>query len=243
MVAKEYMNFEPKTKIPVAEFTAQQREQRISLTHENCLSVENALREYERLCYLTKIGEGRQLPGKLRKLEDAVRCLKNNIEAIRDEEGYIWEYLLDQSEANLGGLEQLLVQCEALNSKIPKRDKKQIKAQLLNRLLNRLAEIYTTATGKPARISKGAPTKHDPYPGGRGGRFAQFLRAAVKYLPDECRPAEKTIRGIGSRFDRMKQEEKAGKTISPNWIGLPYPALARSNWKENQFRRVAGKRP
>jgi hypothetical protein len=57
----------------------------------HCLAVENALKEYERLGYLTEIGEGKQLPPKLRKLEDAIRCLKTSIEAVHEEEGHIWE--------------------------------------------------------------------------------------------------------------------------------------------------------
>jgi hypothetical protein len=243
MVAKEYANFEPRTKIPEDEFIAQLAERGIKLESRHCLAVENTLKEYERFCYLTKLGEGKQLPPKLRKLADAIRCLKISIEAVREEEGYIWEYLIDKSNAELRRLEQLLEQCEKLNREVPRRTAAQIRASLLNRLVNRLADIYTAATGKPATISKGAPTKKDPYPGGRGGRFPQFLREALKYLPDECRPAEKTIRGIGSRFERMKQEKKAGKVISPNWIGLPYPGLAKPNWRESAFRRITSKRP
>ena len=243
MVAKEYADFEPKTTIPAAEFIAQQEQRNITLRPRDCIAVENALKEYERFCYLTGIGEGKQLPPKLRKLEDAIKCLKMSIEAVREEEGYIWEYLLDKSNAEIRRLGQLLEQCEKLNREVPTRTAAQIKASLLNRLVNNLAEIYTAATGKRATISKGAPTKRDPFLGGRGGRFPQFLREALKYLPDECKPAEKTIRGIGSRFERMKQEKKAGKVISPNWIGLPYPGLAQPNWKDHYFRRITSKRP
>ena len=243
MVANEYADFEPKTTIPAAEFIADQEQRNITLRPRDCIAVENALKEYERFCYLTKIGEGKQLPPKLRKLEDAIRCLKTSIEAVREEEGHPWEYLIDKSDAKLSRLEQLLEQCEKLNREVPRRSAAQIKASLLNRLVNKLAEIYTAATGNRATISKGAPTKRDAFPGGRGGRFPQFLRAALHYLPDECRPAEKTVRGIGSRFERMKQEKKAGKMISPNWIGLPYPGLAQPNWKDHYFRRITGKRP
>jgi hypothetical protein len=243
MVAKEYADFEPKTTIPAAEFIAQQEQRNITLRPRDCIAVENALKEYERFCYLTRIGEGKQLPPKLRKLEDAIKCLQMSIEAVREEEGYIWEYLLDKSNAEIRRLGQLLEQCEKLNREVPRRTATQIRAALLNRLVNKLAEIYTAATGKRATISKGAPTKRDPFLGGRGGRFPQFLREALKYLPDECKPAEKTIRGIGSRFERMKEEKKAGKVISPNWIGLPYPGLAKPNWKESAFRRITSKRP
>jgi hypothetical protein len=243
MVGKEYANFEPRTEIPEDEFITQLAERGIKLESRHCLAVENTLKEYERFCYLTGIGEGKQLPPKLRKLEDAIKCLKMSIEAVREEEGYIWEYLLDKSNAEIRRLGQLLEQCEKLNREVPRRTAAQIRASLLNRLVNKLAEIYTAATGKRATISKGAPTKRDPFLGGRGGRFPQFLREALKYLPDECKPAEKTIRGIGSRFERMKEEKKAGKVISPNWIGLPYPGLAKPNWKESAFRRITSKRP
>jgi hypothetical protein len=240
MVSNEYSDFEPKTKIPAEEFIARMRERRINLTEQDCRSVEHALKEYERFSFLIKIGEGHQLAPKLRKLEDAVTCLTRSIEAVREEEGYIWEDLVFKSGARIDGLGQLLEQCRKLNGEIPKRSKAQIKAFFLNRFLNKLANIYTAATGNRATISKSGGVR---YPGGRGGRFAQFARAALKYLPDDSRPAEKTISGIGSRFLRMADDRKAGKVIPPNWIGLPYSPLAKPNWKQNQLRRLTGKRP
>jgi hypothetical protein len=243
MVVKEYANFEPKTKIPEADFFAEQEKGGIKFSKQHCLAVENALKEYERFCYLTKMGEGQALPAKLRKLEDTLRCMITSVDAVSEEEGNIWEDLLYKSDAKISSLERLLDECEKLNRKIPKLTKPQRRKRLLNRLVSNLANIYTAATGKRATISKGAPSKRDPFLGGRGGRFPLFLRTAVKYLPDECRPADKTITGIASRFERMKKEEKAGRAISPNWIGLPYPGLARPNWKESVFRRLTGKRP
>ena len=121
MVAKEYADFEPKTTIPAAEFIARQEQRNITLRPRDCIAVENALKEYERFCYLTGIGEGKQLPPKLRKLEDAIKCLKMSIEAVREEEGYIWEYLLDKSNAEIRRLGQLLEQCEKLNREVPRR--------------------------------------------------------------------------------------------------------------------------
>ena len=131
-------------------------------------------------------------------------------------------------------------QCRKLNGEIVERSSAEIKAFFLNKLLNRLANIYTAATGRRATISKSGGVL---YPGGRGGRFAQFARAALKYLPDKSRPADKTISGIGSRFLRMEDDRKAGKVIPPNWIGLPYSPLAKPNWKQNQLRQLTGKRP
>jgi hypothetical protein len=243
MVAKKYADFEPRTKIEVDKFIAQQRERGVKLDPKHCRAVENALKEYERLHFLVEIGEGKQLPTKLLKLEGALRCLKASISAVREEEGYLWEHLLDKSDAQIGGLQDMLKATETLNKSIPRYTAPQKRARLLNRLTRKLADIYTEATGKPATTSKGVPSKRDPFLGGRGGRFPQFLRAALSCLPDERRPAEKTIRGIGSRFERINADDKAGKTISPNWIGLPYPALALPNWKRNFIRQRTGKRP
>lgn len=240
MVAKEYADFEPKTQIAPEGFIAQLKERGINLTEQHCRSVEAALKRYERFCYLTKIGEGKQLVPKLRNLEDAVRFLKKSIEAIQEEEGYVWEELVDKSGAQIAGLGELLEQCEQLNRQIPELTKAQI---ILNRLVTELEEIYVRATGKKATISKGTPTKRDPFTGGRGGRFAHFLRSALGYLPDEFRPTDKTLSGIGSRFTRIQTDRKAGKVNSPKWIGRPYPPLAQPNWKQNQLRRLTGKRP
>ena len=104
MVAREYADFEPKTKIPAEEFIARMRERRINLTEQDCRSVEHALKEYERFSFLTKIGEGKQLAPKLRKLEDAASCLKRSIEAVREEEGYIWEELVLKAGCRLMAL-------------------------------------------------------------------------------------------------------------------------------------------
>ena len=243
MVAREYADFEPKTNVPAEDFIARLKGRGINLTEQHCRSVEAALKRYERFCYLTKIGEGKQLVPKLRNLENAVRCLKMSIDAVREEEGYVWEELVDKSGAQIEGLGELLEQCEQLNRQIPKRTKAQIKAFFLNRLVTELEKIYVRATGKTATISKGTPTKRDPFTGGRGGRFAHFLRSALTYLPDEFRPTGKTISGLGSRFTRIEIDRKAGKVISPKWIGLPYSPLAKPDWKENQFRRLTGKRP
>ena len=77
MVAKEYANFEPRTKIPEDEFITQLTERGIKLESRHCLAVENTLKEYERFCYLTKLGEGKQLPPKLRKLEERHQMPEN----------------------------------------------------------------------------------------------------------------------------------------------------------------------
>jgi hypothetical protein len=227
----------------VDEFIARQAERNVKLTHDHCLAVENALKEYERLCFLVGVGEGAQLPPKLRTLEGAAADLVGAIKDVQNEEGYIWEHLSSEAEFPLNNLERLLEECEKVNREVLRRSRAQTKAFLLNRLLSKLAEIYTAATGKRATISKASATKRDPFPGGKGGPFLSFARAALSYLPAEFRPAEKTLRGLGSRFERQTSKEEAGRVIPINWVGLPYPPLARPNWKASAFRRLTGKRP
>ena len=240
MVAKGYADFEPRTNVVADEFIAQLRQRGVELTPAHCRAVENALKEYERFCYLVEIGEGKQLPVKLRKLEQDLRTAEESLAAVRQEEGYIWEYLADKSGVDIDCLRNLLNSTAALNRSIPRP---QTRKRLLDRLMRRLADIYTEATGKRATVSKGVASRRDPYPGGRGGRFPAFVRAALSCLPKECRPGAKRISGIGSRFARIEADARAGKTISPNWIGLPYPALARPNWRTNVLRQRTGKRP
>jgi hypothetical protein len=243
MVARRYASFEPITKIDVDQFIWQQREGGVDLGRRHCLAVENALREYERFHYLVEIGEGKQLPPKLLKMEKALRVANKSIAAVREEEGYIWEYLVDQSGVEGDFLQDLLTATEKLNKSTRKYDPKQINARLLSGLMRRLADIYTEATRRPARISKGVPSRRDPFQGGRGGPFLRFARAALAQLPSHCRPRDQTISGVGSRFERIMADAKAGRPISPHWIGLPYPALARPSWKKNTFRQRTGKKP
>jgi hypothetical protein len=129
-------------------------------------------------------------------------------------------------------LQKLLAAMENLS--IPRYTAPQKKALVLNRLTRKLAKIYTEATGRRATVSG--------FSGRKGGRFPQFVGAALNCLPDKWRPHKSRISGMGSRIARMNKED-AGKTISLKWIGLPYPALARSNWKNDFFRKRSGKRP
>jgi hypothetical protein len=154
MVAREYASFEPRAKIDVDDFIGQQREAGVGLGRRHALAVENALREYERFRYLGEIGEGKQLPAKLLKLEEVLREAKESIAAVGEEEGYIWEYLLDQSGVDGDCLQDLLTAVSRLNNSIIKYNPAQAKARILERLMRRLADIYTDATGRPARISK-----------------------------------------------------------------------------------------
>lgn len=233
MALRMCADYEPRTRLSEEDFAALQKRSEVKLTRAQCLSVEAALRQYEHLVFLKRRGEGKQLKKELVRLEAATVTFINSTSAVKNEPGHIWEYLLDKSNAEINRLELFLKECQKLQKEIAKR-----KGDFfLDSLLRGLADVYTRATGRRATINKGAATERDP--GGKGGRFLRFARAAIKFLPENFQPKDKQLSGLGSRFDRMK---KSG--IRPYmWVGGPYPGLARPWYKNSDIHRLTKQGP
>lgn len=235
MALRKIEDYEPQTKFSEADCVKLREQGGVELTQTQCLSIETALRQYEHLVFLKRRGEGKQLKKELVRLQAATTTFIKSISAVQNEPGHIWEYLLDKSNAEISCLESLLKECQQLQKETAKRKND----FFLDSLLGGLADVYTKATGRPATISKGAPTERDPSPGGKGGRFLRFARAAIKFLPENFQPKDKQLSGLGSRFDRMK---KSG--IRPYmWVGGPYPGLARPWYKNSDIHRLTKRGP
>jgi len=178
MAARRYADYEPQTNISDEDCVALQQRGAIKLTRKQCSSIETVLREYEHLSSLRRRGEGKTLKKALRELEAGASTPFKGVEAVQNEPGHIWEYLLDRSNAEFSCLGAFLEECKKLNQSVTRRGHP--KDHFLDSLLWRLADIFEEATGRKATVSTGAS---ETGASERGGRFLKFASAAVEFLP------------------------------------------------------------
>jgi hypothetical protein len=221
MAIPKFADFKPQTRITDRDFGLLESEGGIRLSPEQRLTIANALREYEFLRVLKEEGEGEILKKALRILEARTGKFIEGIQAVKNEPGHIWEYLLAESDAKVSGLQALLTKCKELNKKVARRGRK--KDFFLDSLLLKLADVFLRAGGKKTGISKGAPE--------RGGLFLRFAFAATNCLPKKF---NLTKEGLGNRWERIRKAQRTQKVHVHMWVGGPHPASAKPWYEKRQ---------
>jgi len=222
MAKLKIADFKSQIRISEADFALLEAEGKVKLPREQRAAVENALKEYEFLRVLKEAGEGAALKKALLKLQAKTEQLIASIQAVRDEPGHIWEYLLAESDAKVSGLPSLLTKCKELNQRVARPGAK--KDFILNSLLSRLADIFMQAHGRGTGIS---------HADGRGGRFLNFAFAASKCLPRNFQPHSKAALGV--RWDRARKVQREEKGQVHMWVGGPHPASAKPWFGKTKF--------
>jgi hypothetical protein len=222
MAPLKFADFKPQTKVSDSDYARLESEGGLRLTPGRRADIENALIRYELLRDLKEAGEGVALKEALITLEAGTEKFIESIQAVTNEPGHIWEYLLAESGAHVSNLPRLLNKCRELNRRVARRGPKA--DFFLGSLLSQLADIFEEATGKRATIS---------HANGRGGRFLGFAFAATECLPKKFQPQSKDA--LGGRWDRERKARKKEKFRSLMWIGGPYPALAKLWFAKNKL--------
>jgi hypothetical protein len=202
-------DFQSQTRISESVFARLESEGRIRLSLGQRAAIGQALKEYEFLRVLQKAGEGATLKKMLLKLQASTEKFIESIQAVSNEPGHIWEYLLGESSAEVSRLRFLLAKCKELNRRIARPGPK--KNFFLDSLLSRLAAIYLQAGGR------GTTSKDGP--------FLRFAFEASKCLPQRFRPHSKGALGV--RWGRVRNTQKKSQGRVHMWVGGPYPALAK----------------
>jgi hypothetical protein len=146
MATPKFAEFKPQTRMSAVDYARLESAGRLRLNDQQRAHIENALIRYEFLRVLKEAGEGAALRKALLALEARTEKLIESIQAVTNEPGHIWEYLLAESGAHVSNLPHLLDKCRELNRRVARRGPKA--DFFLGSLLSQLADIFEEATGK-----------------------------------------------------------------------------------------------